>query len=110
MTSNPAIKDFAIALEKWVEGDDEKQLLLKWLLSRCESRGFKGPGKSSKISDPRANRYLIERRSIEDLNIAKAVMRAMQGYNPHLPTGGWIRGGPIWPKAYGDIWPKAYGS
>ena len=45
-----------------------------------------------------------------DISINKAVQRAMMNYNPDLPTSGWVRGGPIWPKAYGDMWPKAYGS
>jgi len=112
---NPEVKKFAKALEKWAtEGSKgeqkKKERLLKWLLSRCESRGFKGPCKprSSKRSGEE-NKYVIKRINIEDTKIEEAVMHAMADYNPDLPTSGWIRGGPIWPRAYGDIWPRAYG-
>ena len=87
----------------------QKQLLLKWLLSRCESRAFKGPSKSRRSQGSEEDKYVIRRINIEDIKIKDAVMRAMADYNPDLPTSGWVRGGPIWPKAYGDIWPKAYG-
>jgi hypothetical protein len=110
---NPEVQAFANELEEWAAKGIEsqkKQLLLKWLLSRCESRGFKGPCKSSGSKGPEEeDKYVIKRTDIEDIKIKDAVMRAMAGYNPDLPTSGWIRGGPIWPKAYGDIWPKAYG-
>jgi hypothetical protein len=110
---SPEVRKFASALEKWAaEGSkrEQKQRLLKWLLSRCESRGFKGPYKSrgSKASKEE-NKYVIKRIDIEDTKIKEAVMSAMADYNPDLPTSGWVRGGPIWPKAYGNIWPKAYG-
>ena len=108
------VEEFASALQAWAaDGPDreQKQRLLKWLLTRCESRMFIGPRKSSESKDSgEDDKYVIKRINIDEINIGKAVMRAMAGYNPSLPTSGWIRGGPIWPKAYGNIWPKGYGS
>ena len=76
---------------------------MKWLLSRCESRAFTGPSKSSRSKGPREeDKYMIKRIDIDDIKIDETVMRAMAGYNPDLPTTGWIRGGPIWPRAYGS--------
>ena len=109
---SPEVQAFANALEEWAaEGPkgQQKQLLLKWLLSRCESRAFKGPSKSRRSQGSEEDKYVIRRINIEDIKIKDAVMRAMADYNPDLPTSGWVRGGPIWPKAYGDIWPRAYG-
>ena len=108
--TSPEVKEFANALNEWAAGRPDRELLLRWLLSRCESRGFKGPCRPSEPESPEKDKYVIERRNIRDIDIPEAVMRAMVGYNPDLPTSGWVRGGPIWPKAYGDIWPKAYGS
>jgi len=104
---SPEVQAFADALQDWAErgtGPDrgKRETLLKWLLSRCKSRGFELKGESG------ANKYIIERRPITDIDIKEAVMRAMAGYNPDLPTAGWVRGGPIWPKGYGDFWPKGY--
>ena len=109
---NPELTEFANALQEWAakgpaQEQRQRETLLKWLLSRCESRGFKARG--SKGSKEEDNKYVIKRIDIEDIKIQEAVMRAMAGYNPDLPTSGWIRGGPIWPRAYGDIWPRAYG-
>ena len=110
---NPEVTEFANALKNWAaEGPEceQKQRLLRWLLSRCESRGFKGPCKSSVPKDPsEADKYVIRRIDINEIEIDKAVERAMAGYNPDLPTSGWVRGGPIWPRSYGDIWPRSYG-
>lgn len=95
------VTQFAKALEEWAaEGPDreQRQRLLKWLLSRCGSHRFEGS----------KGKYVIERTDIEDVKIKEAVKRAMAGYNPDLPTTGWVRGGPIWPKGYGDFWPKGY--
>jgi hypothetical protein len=107
---SPEVQAFAEALQKWAaEGPDreQKQRLLKWLLSRCESRGFKSrESKRPKEED----KYVIERKDITKIEIDKAVMRAMASYNPDLPTSGWVRGGPIWPRGYGDFWPRGYGS
>ena len=100
---NQEVQTFAEAIQKWAEEEpkrEQKQLLLKWLLSRCGSRGFKGPEEVDKDA--------IKRTGIEDIKIKDAVMRAMAGYNPDLPTKSGLRGGPIWPKAYTPIWPKAY--
>jgi hypothetical protein len=113
--TNPEVTEFANALEEWAaQGPDQeqKQRLLKWLLSRCESRGFKGPRKSpeSKGDKKMKNKYVIKRKDIKDIDIKDAVERAMAGYNPDLPTSGWVRGGPIWPRGYGDFWPRGYGS
>jgi len=108
---SPEVTKFANALQVWAaEGPDreQRQRLLKWLLSRCESRAFKGRGKSARAKEP--DKYVIRRIDIDEIEIDKAVERAMSGYNPDLPTSGWVRGGPIWPRAYGDIWPKSYGS
>ena len=109
---NSEVTEFAKALERWAaEGSDreQKQRLLKWLLSRTESRGFKAPrrppvSEGSKEKDE----FLIKRIDINDISIVKMVERAMKGYNPDLPTSSWIRGGPIWPKGYGEFWPKGY--
>jgi hypothetical protein len=109
------LTEFANALQDWAaqgpaQEQRQRETLLKWLLSRCESRGFRGPCKSRGSKGPEEeDKYVIKRIDIEDIKIKEAVMRAMADYNPDLPTSGWIRGGPIWPKAYGDIWPRAYG-
>ena len=104
------VTGFANALKEWAAKDPDRERLLRWLLSRCESRGFKGPLKSRGSKGPEEeDKYLIRRIDIDKIQIVKTVVRAMAGYNPDLPTSGWVRGGPIWPKAYGDIWPKAYG-
>ncbi|UCF16906.1 MAG: hypothetical protein JSW59_05495, partial [Phycisphaerales bacterium] len=106
--SNPEVKAFAKALQEWAEqgpASEQRETLLKWLLSRCESRGFKS-GKSKLGED---DVYLIRRTGIGDIKIKQAVMRAMKGYNPNLPTSGWVRGGPFWQKGYGEFgWQKAY--
>lgn len=113
---SPEVKAFANALQEWgAEGpkreQKQKQRLLKWLLSRCESRGFKGACKSRGSKGPKEeNKYVIKRIDIEDTKIKEAVMRAMADYNPDLPTSGWVRGGPIWPRGYGDFWARGYGS
>jgi len=110
---NPEVTEFASALKNWAaKGPDseQKQRLLRWLLTRCESRAFKGPCKSPGSKDPgEPDKYVIRRIDINKIEIDKAVERAMAGYNPDLPTSGWVRGGPIWPRAYGDIWPRSYG-
>ncbi len=101
--ANREVQTFAEAVQKWAEEEpkrEQKQLLLKWFLSRCESHGSKGPEEEDKD--------VIKRTDIEDIKIKEAVMRAMAGYNPDLPTSGGVRGCPIWPKAYTPIWPKAY--
>jgi hypothetical protein len=106
------VQSFANALEEWAaEGPDrkQKQQLLKWLLSCCESREFKGSCKQHGSKGSEEDKYVTKRTVIEGNRIKEAVMRAMASYNPESCTSGWIRGGPIWPKAYGDIWPKAYG-
>lgn len=100
---SPEVQAFAQELNAWGQTlPPKQQTLLKWLLSRCESRGFKGKGSKGT--------YVIKRTKISEIKINKAVMDALVGYKPDLPTSGWVRGGPIWPKAYGGIWPKAYGS
>ena len=99
------VQAFATALQKWAEEEpkrEQKQRLLKWLLSRCESHRFEGS----------KGKYVIKRTPISKIDIDKAVMDALVGYNPDLPTSGWVRGGPIWPRGYGygDFWPRGYGS
>jgi len=112
--ANREVQAFAEAVQEWAEEEpkrEQKQLFLKWLLSRCESRGFKGACKSRGSKGPKEeNKYVIKRIDIEDTKIKEAVMRAMADYNPDLPTSGWIRGGPIWPRGYGDFWARGYGS
>lgn len=104
---SPEVKAFARELDAWGQTLPQKQqILLKWLLSRCKSRGFK----SRKSKRPEDKKYVIERKEITELEIDKAVMDALAGYNPDLPTSGWVRGGPIWPRGYGDFWPRGYGS
>ena len=101
--TSPEVTEFANALQKWAaEGPDQerKQQLLRWLLSRCESRGFKGPEEKDK--------YVIRRIDINKIPIVETVERAMAGYNPDMPTSGWVRSCSTWPKAYSDVWPKAY--
>jgi hypothetical protein len=93
------VQAFANALQEWAAHDKQRETLLKWLLSRCESRRFEGS----------KGKYVIKRRSIKDINVKDAVRDALAGYNPDLPTSGWVRGGPIWARAYGDIWSRAYG-
>lgn len=110
---NPEVTEFANALKNWAEeepGREQKERLLRWLLSRCESRGFTGPIDSSRPKDPEEpDKFVIRRVDINEVEIVKAVERALTGYNPDLPTSGWVRGGPFWPRAYGDMWPRSYG-
>ena len=101
MATQKDVEKLAQALAEWVgRRSDTDQTLMRWLLSRCESRGFKVDGK-----------YVIDRiNDINVLDIEGAVMRALADLEPNpgeLPTTGWVRGGPIWPRAYGD-WPRSY--
>ena len=101
--TSPEVTEFAKALQEWaVEGPDrdKKQQLLRWLLSRCESRGFKGPEERDK--------YVTKRVDINNIPIIETVERAMAGYNPDLPASGGVRSGQVRSKAYNDIWTKAY--
>ena len=100
--TSPEVTELANALQKWAaEGPDQerKQRLLMWLLSRCESRGFKGLEK---------DKSAIGKINIHNIPIVETVERAMAGYNPDLPTSGGVQSDSTWPKAYSDIWPKAY--
>jgi hypothetical protein len=112
---SPKVRAFAEELQKWATqgkpGEQkQRETLLKWLLSRCESHGFKGPSKSRRSKGRKEkDKYVIRRIDIKDINIRDAVENALAGYNPDLPTSGWVRGGPIWARAYGDIWSRAYG-
>jgi hypothetical protein len=108
--ANPEVKAFAKALQEWAKqgpAPEQRETLLKWLLSRCESRGFKS-GKFRPVGEEDVS--LIRRTNIKDIKIKQAVMRAMKGYNPDLSTSGWVRGGPFWQKGYGVFWQKAYSS
>lgn len=91
------VAEFASALEDWAAQGTQSErrqrtALLKWLLSRTVSRGFK---------DPEEDKYVVKKMDIEDIKIKEAVMRALAGYNAASPVAGWIRG-PIWPKGYGS--------
>ena len=100
--ANREIQAFAEAIQEWAEEGpkrEQKQQFLKWLLSRCESRGFEGPSEY---------KYVSKRTGIEDIKIKEAVMRAMESYNPDLLMYSSVRGSNVWPKAYSNIWPKAY--
>jgi len=100
--TSPEVTEFANVLQKWAaEGPDQerKQRLLRWLLSRCESRGFKGPEEDKSVT---------KRMDINNIPIVETVERAMAGYNPDLPTSGSVQSDSTWPKAYSDVWPKAY--
>ena len=92
------IGEFANELEAWAKENPERKTLVQWLLTRTESRRFEGT----------EGKFVIERTDITKFDIKKAVMRAMEGYNSDLPTSGWARGGPMWPRgdAYGDFWPR----
>jgi len=104
-TTNNEVTEFAKALKDWTAKDPDRERLLKWLLSRCESRGFKSRKSKDRTEE---DKYVIRRVNIEDISIVKMVERAMKGYNPDLDTTSWIRGGPMWPKGYGEFWPKGY--
>ena len=96
------VKEFAHELEMWAGKDKEREILVKWLLTRTVSHRFEGT----------EGKFVIERTDINDFDIKKAVMHALADCkpNPGLNTSGWARGGPTWPKAYGgDAWMKAYG-
>ena len=107
--------EFANALQEWAEQgtppeQKQRQTLLNWLLSRPESRGFKGPSKSRGSKDPKEeDKDVVKRTNIEDGKIKEAVMCAMASYKSDLPTSGGVGSDTIWPKAYSNIWPKAYG-
>lgn len=95
------VKEFAYALQEWAEEDRQRETLVKWLLSRTTSLQFEGT----------EGKYVVERTDINDFDIRKAVVHAMADCspNPGMSTKGWVQGGPVWPKAYGNVWPKAYG-
>jgi len=109
------VAEFANALQEWAEEgttqeQKQRQTLLKWLLSRTESGGYKDYSKSRGSKDPKEeDKDVAKRTNIEDVRIKEAVMRAMASYKSDLPTSSLAAGGSIWPKAYGYIWPKAYG-
>ncbi len=101
--TSPEVTEFANLLQKWAaEGPDQerKQRLLRWLLSRCESRGLRGTEEG---------KYVIKGVDVSNIPMVETVERAMAGYNPDVPTSGWVRSASTWSKAYGDVWPKAYG-
>ncbi len=102
------VQAFADALQHWAEQGskqerEQKETLLRWLLSRSQSRRFKLRGASTD------NKYIIKRTPIANIDINKAITDALAEYNPDLPTEGWVQGGPIWTKGYGSYWEKAYG-
>jgi hypothetical protein len=106
------VQVFANALEQWAaEGPErkQKQQLLKWLLSRCESGELKGSYKPHGPKGSEEDKYVTKGKVVEGGRIKEAVMHAMASYSPELRTSGLMAGSDIWPKAYGDIWPKAYG-
>jgi hypothetical protein len=99
---SPEVREFADELKEWAEQDEERETLVKWLLTRTVSHRFEGA----------EGKFVIERTDINDFDIKKAVIHAMADCkpNPGLSTTGWVRGGPTWPKAYGSgTWLKAYG-
>ena len=101
---NPVHEKFARELEMWAGDNEERETLVKWLLTRTVSHGFEGTGTKGK--------FILKRTDIKNFDIKKAVVHAMADCkpNPGLSTTGWVRGGPTWPKAYGsDMWLKAYG-
>jgi hypothetical protein len=95
------VEEFAKELMMWAGRDKEREILVKWLLTRTVSHRFEGTG----------GKFVIERRPIGDFDIVKAVKHAMAHCkpNPGSSTTGWVRGGPTWPKAYAPGWLKAYG-
>jgi len=109
---SPEVQAFANVLEQWAaEGPkrQQKQQLLKWLLSRCESREFKDPNNPRGSKGSEEDKNVAKKTVAEGSRIKEAVTRALASYNPESPTSGFIQSTDIWPKAYGDIWPKAYG-
>jgi hypothetical protein len=111
---NSEVTKFAAALNDWAtQGPDreQKQLLLRWLLTRCESHSFKGwpDGKPQESREP-DRRVIIRRLCMDQIDIVKAVERALADYHSDLSTSGWVRGGPIWLRSYGDVWLRSYGS
>jgi hypothetical protein len=102
MATQKDVETLARDLAEWVgRRSDTDKTLIRWLLSRCEARGLRID----------SGKYVIAR--INDINVIDvkdAVMRALADFEPNpgdLPTTGWVRGGPIWPRAYGD-WPRSY--
>jgi len=99
------VAEFANALQEWAEQgttpeQKQRETLVKWFLSRPDSRGFKGPKEEDK--------HVVKRTNIEDGKIKEAVMCAMASYKSDLPTSGGAGSDPIWPKAYSNTWVKAY--
>ena len=94
------VEKLAQDLAAWVDKRSEtEKTLMRWLLSRCESREIKID----------SGKYVIAREDINGIDIKDAVMRALAGLEPNpgeLPTSGWVRGGPIWPRAYAN-WPRS---
>jgi hypothetical protein len=105
------VQQFARKLDYWAQKELTKpqQTLLRWLLSRCESRALEiMPKNVEKGGKKIEGRYLIEMKDVNEINIEEAVMDALAGLSPNpdeLPTSGWMRGGPIWPRA--GTWPRA---
>lgn len=109
---SPEVQAFANVLEQWAADGpkrQQKQQLVKWLLSRCETREFKGLNNPRGSKGSEGDKNVTKKTATEDSRIKEAVMRAMASYNPESPTSSYSLGSDIWPKAYGDIWPKAYG-
>jgi hypothetical protein len=109
------VAEFADALQEWAEEgttreQKQRQTLLKWLLSRTDSRGPKDPSKSRGSKDLKEeDRDVVNRTNIEGVKIKEAVTCAMASYKSDLSASGSVGSDFVWPKAYSSIWPKAYG-
>lgn len=99
------VQQLAQSLDTWAQRElpPRQQTLLRWLLSRGESREIKiGKGSyATKIN-------------IDETNIKKAVMDALAALNPdQFSTNGgvpsayvWPRSGYVWPRS-GYVWPRS---
>lgn len=94
------VEEFAKELMRWAGQDEERETLVKWLLTRTVSHRFQGTG----------GELVITKVDIDEFDIVKAVTHAMTECkpNPGPEASGWVRGG--WPRlSPPGGWLKAYG-
>jgi hypothetical protein len=108
------VQQLAQKLEAWAQGETvaeltpSEQIALRWLLSRCKSRAIEMPEDRTEKGTEYKGRYEIKRININDINIQQMVIDALRDFslNPgDLPTSGWVRGDPMWPRSYS--WPRS---
>ena len=108
------VQQLAEKLDAWARGETvpkltpNEQIALRWLLSRCKSRAVDMPPDRTEDRTEYKGCLEIKRHDINQINIEDMVLDALQGFTPNpsvLPTSGWVRGDPMWPRSYS--WPRS---